>query len=292
MPKRKMKNESLMRLASYFSVGTALLLIGVKLVSFFYTNSLAILSSLMDSGLDLLASVVNLIAVQQSLIPADRNHRFGHGKAEALGGLTQGLIIGGSALFLLFETWGHIQNPEPLQRLDFGLGVMIFSIAMTFILISFQRYVIQKTHSVSIHADSAHYTGDILMNVGVITAMIFSYTLGLTWVDSVFAVGVAVYLLITAGGVILKASQILMDQELSKDERAQIKKLARSHAEIMCIHDLRTRNAGLRKFIQFNAHMKEGLSLEETHAVCSLLEKEINQAIPNSETFIHQEPSA
>ena len=292
MSKRKIKNESLMRLASYFSVGTALLLIGVKAVSFFYTNSLAILSSLMDSGLDLLASIVNLIAVQQSLIPADHNHRFGHGKAEALGGLTQGLIIGGSALFLLYETWGHIQNPEPLQRLDFGLGVMVFSIAMTFILISFQRYVIQKTHSVSIHADSAHYTGDILMNVGVITAMIFSYTLGLTWVDSVFAVGVAIYLLVTAGGVILKASQILMDQELSKEERAQIKKLACSHAEIMCIHDLRTRNAGLRKFIQFNAHMKEGLSLEETHAVCSLLEKEIKETIPNSEAFIHQEPSA
>lgn len=292
MSKRNLKNESLMRLASYFSVGTALLLIGVKLVSFFYTNSLAILSSLMDSGLDLLASVVNLIAVRQSLIPADKEHRFGHGKAEALGGLTQGLIIGGSALFLLSETWRHIQNPQPLERLDFGLGVMVFSILMTFILISFQRYVIQKTHSVSIHADSAHYTGDILMNIGVITAMIFSYTLGLTWVDSVFAVGVAVYLLITAGSVVLKASQILMDRELSKAERDQIKKLARGHTEIICIHDLRTRNAGLRKFIQFNAHMKEGLSLEETHAVCSLLEKEIKEAIPNSETFIHQEPSA
>ncbi len=292
MSKRNLKNESLMRLASYFSVATALLLIGVKLISFFYTNSLAILSSLMDSGLDLLASVVNLIAVRQSLIPADKDHRFGHGKAEALGGLTQGFIIGGSALFLLYETWGHIRNPQPLERLDLGLGVMAFSILMTFILISFQRFVIRKTHSVSIHADSAHYTGDILMNVGVITAMIFSYTLGLTWVDSVFAVGVAVYLLLTAGSVILKASQILMDRELSKEERDQIKKLARSHTEIMCIHDLRTRNAGLRKFIQFNAHMKEGLSLEETHAVCSLLEKEINQAIPNSETFIHQEPSA
>ncbi len=291
MQKITIKNESLMRLASYFSVGTALLLIGVKLVSFFYTNSLAILSSLMDSGLDLLASVVNLIAIRQSLIPADKNHRFGHGKAEAMGGLSQGFIIGGSAIFLLYETWGHIQNPQPLERLDMGLGVMIFSIMMTFVLISFQRYVIRKTNSVSIDADSAHYTGDILMNVGVITSMIFSYTLGLMWVDCVFAVGVAVYLLMTAGKVAFTASQILMDRELPEETRDKIKQLALNHPEIEHIHDLRTRDAGLHKFIQFNAHMKTGLSLEETHNICSVLEKEIGKAVPNSETFIHQEPS-
>ncbi len=288
---RKLKNESLMRLASYFSVGTALLLIGVKLMSFFYTHSLAILSTLMDSGLDLLASVVNLIAIQQSLVPADKNHRFGHGKAEALGGVAQGIIIASSAFFLLYETWTNIQNPRPLERFDIGLGVMLFSIVLTFILISFQRFVILKTNSVSIDADSAHYTGDILMNLGVITSMIFSYTLGLSWVDTIFAIGVAFYLIITAIKVIIKACQILMDQELSKDVRNQIKKIALQHPEITCIHDLRTRNAGLHKFIQFNAHMKKGLSLNETHEVCSLLEKEIKEAIPNSETFIHQEPS-
>ena len=292
MLKLNMKYETLMRFASYFSVGTAILLIVVKLVTFFYTNSLAILSSLMDSGLDLLASVVNLIAVQQSLVPADRNHRFGHGKAEALGGLSQGLIIVGSAVFLLIETWNHYQNPRPLERLDIGLGVMLFSIIITFSLISFQRFVIYKTNSVSIHADSAHYTGDILMNVGVILSMLLSYTLGLIWVDTIFAIGVAIYLLKTSGAVIFNAVQILMDQELSREVREQIKKIALRHPEIISIHDLRTRNSGLCKFIQFNALMKKGLTLQETHAVCSVLEKEIKEAIPNSETFIHQEPDS
>ncbi len=286
----KLSTASLMRLASYFSVLTALLLIGVKLCAFFVTNSLALLSSLMDSCLDLGASFVSLFAIRQALIPADKDHRFGHGKAEALGGLSQGIIIVASAVFLLFETVDNYLHPKPLQRLDVGLWVMLFSIVMTFLLITFQRYVIRKTNSVSVNADSAHYTGDVLMNVGVIISMIVSYAFGFRWVDSLFALGVSFYLFYTSLHVFKQSLSILMDRELPLSIRRKIKKIAYRHPEIKSIHDLRTRNAGLHSFVQFHIEMKRNLTLEQTHQICDELETEIKEILPDSETFIHPEP--
>ena len=287
---KKISNASLMRLASYFSVFTALLLIAIKICAFLMTNSLALLSSLMDSCLDLGASCVNLLAIRQALIPADNNHRFGHGKAEALGGLSQGVIIVISAFFLLFETIDSYLNPKPLQRLDVGLWIMMFSIIMTFLLISFQRYVVHKTNSVSVTADSAHYTGDILMNVGVILSMFLSYAFDFTLIDSLFALCVSLYLFYTSFHVFYQSLSILMDHELPLNIRHQIKKIALNHPEIKTIHDLRTRNAGLHCFIQFHIEIKEKLSLEQTHQICDQLESEIKAILPNSETFIHPEP--
>ena len=287
---KKISNASLMRLASYFSVFTALLLISIKICAFLMTNSLALLSSLMDSCLDLGASCVNLFAIRQALIPADKNHRFGHGKAEALGGLSQGVIITFSAIFLLLETIDSYLNPKPLQRLDVGLWIMMFSIIMTFLLISFQRYVVHKTNSVSVTADSAHYTGDILMNVGVILSMLISYAFGFILVDSLFALCVSLYLFYTSFRVFHQSLSILMDHELPLNIRHRIKKIALNHPEIKYIHDLRTRNAGLHSFIQFHIEMKENLSLEQTHQICDKIESEIKIILPNAETFIHPEP--
>lgn len=290
MKKKQLSRETLMRLASYASIVVALTLIVVKLCAFWATNSLAMLSSLFDSGLDLGASVVSLIAIHQALVPADHDHRFGHGKAEAVGSLTQGLIIAASGVFLLCETVRHLMHPIPLERLDVGLGVMIFAICLTCGLIAFQRFVIARTKSLSIYADSAHYTGDIMMNVGVMASMGFSYVLKWQWVDSLFAVVVAGYLFWMAFRITHSAGQILMDKELPLSVRRRIQKIAMSHPEINSIHDLRTRKSGLHTFIQFHAEMRGGLTLEKTHQVCETLEQEIGLAIPDSETFIHQEP--
>lgn len=290
MQKNKCSKERLMRIASYCSILTALSLIIIKVISFFMTNSLALLSSLMDSGLDIGASVVSFIAVQQALLPPDKEHRFGHGKAEALGGIVQGFIIACSGVFLLIETVSHILHPVPLERLDVGVIVMLISIIATIVLVSFQKYVIAQTNSIAIDADSAHYTGDVMMNVGVIVSMMFSYLLGLTWVDAAFAVCVSVYLFYTVYRIFVKSSAVLMDAELSSDTRKAITKIVLNHAHIGSISDLRTRNSGLNSFVQFAVKIDSDLDLMQAHKICDELEQEVKQALPECEVFIHPEP--
>ncbi|MBO5997547.1 MAG: cation diffusion facilitator family transporter [Alphaproteobacteria bacterium] len=285
------KQQQLMRLASYCSVAMAVVLIIVKVISFFMTNSLSLLSGLFDSGLDLGASIVSLVAIHQALVPADKEHRFGHGKAEALGGLAQGIIISFSGLFLLFETGHRFLNPAPLQRLDVGLGVMLLSILLTYCLICFQRYVIRTTHSLAIDADNSHYTGDIIMNSGIIVSMLFSYLLGWQWVDSLFALFVAFYLFYSAYRIISKVQSILMDKELPPQMRNKIKKIVLQHKDIRQICDLRTRNAGMKSFVQFSIVLNGEHSLKNAHDLCDHLENELKEFIPNCEFFIHPEPT-
>ena len=282
--------HQLMRLASYCSVFTALILIFIKIISFFMTHSLALLSSLMDSGLDLGASVVSLIAIHQALLPADKEHRFGHGKAEALGALAQGIIIFFSGIFLLYETIQQLFNPKPLEHLNIGLSVMFVSILVTVALVSFQKYVIKKTNSLAINADNAHYMGDVLMNIGVIISMIFSYTIGWKWIDPMFAICVSFYLFFSAYKIIYNVQCILMDKELPIEIRKKIKETVMKHYLVSNIKDLRTRNSGLNCFIQFSIILNGENSLETTHALCDELEKEVKQIVPNCEIFIHPEP--
>ena len=282
--------EFLMRLASYCSVGTALVLVVVKIIAFYVTNSLALLSSMFDSGLDMGASIVSLIAISQALAPADKEHRFGHGKAEALGGFIQGIIIFCSACFLIIETIEHILDPVPLQRLNVGLIVMLISIFVTTALISFQRYVIKRTQSVSIDADNAHYTGDILMNVGVIISMCLSYHFGWMWMDALFAAVVAIYLFYSAFKIIRKVFKILMDAELSPETRKKIKEIVALNPEVLGIKDLRTRTAGIKSFIQFSILLDQNISLTKAHELCTLLEEQVKKQLPACEVFIHAEP--
>ena len=281
----------LMRLASYCSVLTALILIVIKIVSFFMTHSLALLSSLMDSGLDLGASVVSLIAIHQALLPADKEHRFGHGKAEALGALAQGIIICFSGIFLLYETIQQLFNPKPLEHFEIGLGVMFISIFVTFMLVSFQRYVVKKTNSLAITADNAHYMGDVLMNIGVIISMFFSYLVGWKWIDPLFAICISFYLFYCSYKIIYKVQCILMDKELPPEIRKKIKETVTKHYLVSHIKDLRTRNSGLNCFVQFSIVLNGQNSLETTHALCDELEKEVKQIVPNCEIFIHPEPT-
>ena len=167
----------LMRLATYASVATALTLIAVKLVAWVLTDSVSLLSSLIDSVLDAVASIVNLLAVRHALIPPDREHRFGHGKAEPLAALAQATFISGSAVFLVFEASHRFFSPEPLEHMELGIWVMLFSIAVTFALTRFQSHVVRKTGSLAIHADSLHYLGDLLVNAAVIVALLLVWQL-------------------------------------------------------------------------------------------------------------------
>lgn len=290
MKEKTLINNKLMRAASVASISTAAGLIILKLVTFFLTGSMAILSSLFDSIQDSMTSLVNLIAIRHATEPADKEHRFGHGKAQALGSLIQGVIIAAASLFLLKESCTRLFNPVPITDINLGIIITIIAIVATLILLRFQRYVIGKTNSLSIKADMAHYTGDIMMNVGVIISMGLAYYLDWLFVDSLFGILVAFYLLYVVYGILKESITMLMDTEMPTTIRHEIKKLALSYTEVKSIHSLKTRQSGDDIFIQFCIHLDQNLTLKQAHDITDKIEQKIQKQMPGSHVIIHPEP--
>jgi len=280
----------LMRLATYASVFAAVLLVGIKLATWLYTDSVSVLSSLADSLLDTLASLVNLFAVHHALQPADREHRFGHGKAEPLAGLAQSAFITGSSIFLLFEVGNHLLHPRPVEHGMVGIGVMVFSIIVTFILISFQRHVIRVTGSVAIASDHLHYTSDILLNVSVILAILLSVNFGWYYADPIIGAAIAFYILYSAFQIGRRALHILMDHELPNEDRTRITEIVMAHPQVRNLHDLRTRSSGLQSFIQLHLEMNGEITLHRAHEIVEQVMADICTAFPNAEVLIHEDP--
>lgn len=284
-------NHRLLRWATRASVTVASILIVAKLGAWLMTDSVALLSSLIDSVLDAIASVVNLVAVAHALTPADREHRFGHGKAEPLAGMAQAAFIAGSAVFLLFEAGHRLLHPRPVSATEIGIVVMLFSIVATLALVTFQRYVARRTGSVAISADSLHYKGDLLANTAVIVALLLSGGLGWTYADPILAAAVGIYILIGAWGIVGQSLDQLMDRELPDDQRARIRAIAMGHSEVMDVHDLRTRTSGIDTFIQLHLELDGALPLVEAHAIADSVELEIMNEFPGAEVMIHQDPA-
>ena len=202
--------DSLMRWATYAAMAVALVLILVKIAAWLATDSVAMLSSLVDSILDAAASMLNLLAVRQALMPADKEHRFGHGKAEPLAGLGQAAFIAGSAVFLLFEATTRLIHPQPVAQGTLGVGVMVFSILLTAALVGFQRFVIRRSGSMAIGADSLHYLSDLATNLSIIAALVLAYQFGITIADPLFALGIGLYILYSAWRIFRLAYDHLM----------------------------------------------------------------------------------
>jgi ferrous-iron efflux pump FieF len=281
----------LMRRATYASLATALTLVAIKTVAALLTESVSILSTLLDSLLDTVASLVTLFAVRHALVPADREHRFGHGKVEALASLAQSAFITGSAVFLLVEVIGRFSDPQPISNTVFGIGVMLFSIAATIGLVLYQRHVVRQTRSLAIHSDSAHYLGDLMVNAAVIVAILLTAQLGWLYADPIIAACVVAYILRMAWGVARAALDMLMDRELPDADREAIKALALSDKRILAVHDLRTRSAGRQYFIQLHLEMDGRLNLHQAHEIADAAELRISEAFPGSEVIVHQDPA-
>jgi len=290
MPGVTAEAARLMRLATYASVGVASVLIVTKFVAWVMTDSVSLLSTLVDSLLDAAASVVNLIAVRHALQPADAEHRFGHGKAEPLAGLAQAAFIVGSAVFLLFEAGDRVVSPHMVVRAPIGYAVVVFSIVLTIALVLFQRYVVRKSGSVAIGADSLHYQTDVLINGSVLVSIFLSSEMGIAHADPLFAIGIAVYIIYTASQIGKEALHILMDRELPDDERERIKEVARSQPGVQGVHDLRTRSSGAQVFIQMHVEIDGDLPLREAHEIADRVEIEVGNAFPNAEVIVHQDP--
>ena len=280
----------LMRLATHASVTVAGFLILIKLAAWLYTDSISLLSTLIDSLLDAVASLINLFAVRHALAPADREHRFGHGKAESIAGLGQAAFITGSAVFLLFEAGDRLIHPSPVENGAIGVGVMGFSIVLTFGLVQFQRYVVRRTGSVAISADSLHYKGDLLMNASVILALVLSTQLGWHTLDPIFAIAIAIYILSAAWKIATNSFDMLMDREFADGERERIRDIALSHAEVREMHDLRTRSSGTSSFIQFHLELDGAMTLLRAHEIADEVEAKIRTAFPAADVIIHQDP--
>lgn len=278
-----------MRLATYASVATAGVLILVKLIAWTLTDSLSLLATLIDSLLDVAASLVNLVAVRRALLPPDREHRFGHGKAEPLAALGQSAFIAGSAIFLVIQAAQRISRPTPVLHGEIGIAVMGFSIVATLVLVLFQRYVISKTSSLAIRADSLHYVGDILVNAAVILALVLVSQFGWTFIDPLFAMAIAAYILFNAWLIARGALDMLMDRELPEEERQRIRKVILENQDVLGMHDLRTRASGPQTFIQCHIEMDGALSLHHAHSIADRVENQLREAFPGAEVIIHQD---
>ena len=279
-----------MRRATNLAVAAAALMIAAKLGAWLATDSVSLLSSLADSVMDVLASLINLFAVRQALQPPDREHRFGHGKAEPLAGLGQALFITASAIFLIVEAADRIMEPAPIARASVGIGVMVFAIVVTTALVTYQRRVVRLTGSTAIRADSLHYASDILMNVGVIAALVLAMTVGWGLADPIIAIAIAGVIVHAAVRVGWTAIQQLMDHELPDKDRERIRQIVLEHPDVLDCHDLRTRRSGIDSFIQVHVEMDRSLTLLRAHEISDDVEARIREAFPHAEVLIHADP--
>jgi ferrous-iron efflux pump FieF len=284
------RNAGLMRSATYASVIVACVLIIIKSIAYLLTDSVALLSTLIDSLVDAAASLINLLAVRHALTPPDPEHRFGHGKAESLAGLAQAAFITGSALFLAFEAGHRLLVPRPLENTSIGIIVLLISIVLTIALVHYQRYVVRKTGSVAISADSLHYRGDVLLNLSVALSLALSALFNMKYMDPLFAIGITGYILSSAWLIASRALDHLMDRELPDGDRARIRAIALAHPEVRNMHDLRTRTSGQTTFIQLHLEMAGAMSLLRAHAISDEVEAAIRSAYPNAEVIIHEDP--
>jgi ferrous-iron efflux pump FieF len=278
-------------LAAVASVGVAATLICAKLAIWVMTGSVAVLGSLVDSGLDAIASIVTFISIRQAAQPPDRAHRYGHGKAEAIGAFVQAGFVLGSALFLANEAVRRLISPQPIEQSGLGIAVLLLAILLTAVLIGFQRYVVRRTGSIAIRADSLHYRSDLLMNLAVIAALVLTEATGRPTIDPLFGLGVVLVLLYSAFGVARHALDMLMDRELPVEQRAYIRSLALEHPGAHNVHDLRTRRAGADVFIELHLELDGELSLEQAHDIAHEVEERIRAAFPAADIIVHQEPA-
>jgi ferrous-iron efflux pump FieF len=278
-------------LAAVASVSVAAILICAKLAIWIVTGSVAVLGTLVDSGLDAIASIVTFISVRQAAQPPDRAHRYGHGKAEAIGALVQAGFVLGSAFFLASEATRRLISPQPIEQSPLAIAVLLGAILLTAALIGFQRFVVRRTGSIAIRADSLHYRSDLLMNLAVIGALLLTEATRSPLIDPLFGLAVVLVLLYSAVGLARQALDMLMDRELPSEKRAYIRKLALEHPNAHNVHDLRTRRAGSDVFIELHLELDGDLDLERAHAIAHEVEARIRKAFPEADIIVHQEPA-
>ncbi len=286
-----MDPQRLMRLATVASMSTALILIVAKFVAWRATDSVSMLTSLVDTSLDLVGSVVTFLAVRQALVPADADHRFGHGKAEGLAGLIQAGFIAASGCALMVAVVERLGNPKQVRDEEVGLIISALAIGLTFVLVTFQKYVVKRSGSLAISADMAHYGTDLIATLVTGAGVFLSGLLDQPLIDSGVAGFVSLYLLHGGWKVGRDSLDVLMDRELPAEDTRRIEEIARAHPGVKGVHELRTRSGGLIKFIQLHIDVARDLSLVDGHAIGREVQAGIAAAYPGAEIILHVDPA-
>lgn len=276
--------------AAIASVSMAFVLLALKFWASVETGSVAMLGSLADSGLDILASLVTLYAVRLAAQPADYNHRYGHGKAEALAALFQTGIIVASAIAIAWRGISKFGETAAPTHPELGIAVSLFAMAATLALITYQRFVVRKTGSIAIHADHVHYSSDLLLNASVIAALVLDSMLNIRGADPLFGVGIALWLIWHAREVGVRALDELMDREWPHEKRERFLAIAIAHPELKGIHDVRTRTSGARDFVQLHVWVEPEMTLAAVHEVMDEVEAKLSAEFPGTDVIIHPEP--
>lgn len=277
----------LTRIATYVSVAVAFALLVMKSYAWWETSSVGVLASMLDSAVDVVASVMILFAVRLAQVPADNEHRLGHGKAEPLAALAQSVFIAGSALYLLLYALDRLMFPEAVQFPEVGVWVMVSSILLTLLLVAFQRYVIRKTDSTAIASDSLHYVSDLGANFAVLAGLLLASWI---WVDSVLGLLIGGWIGWQALVLAKQSANQLLDRELPDEMKDDIREIVLGHSQVQGFNDLRTFRSGPTIFIQLDLELDDHLSLLEAHAITEDVTEQLCQRFENADVLIHQEP--
>ena len=276
--------------AAFASIAMAVTLIALKSFAALETSSMAMLGSLADSTLDLVASLVVLLGVRVAAQPADREHRFGHGKAEALAALMQVIIISISALFIGWRSIERLIAGVETADAELGIGVSLIAIFFTFALIAYQRHVVRRTGSVAIATDRLHYASDLMLNASVIVALVLDQYAGIVGSDAVFGLLIALWLAWGAWKSSSRALDQLMDREWPTEQRERFLAAARKYPELEGLHDLRTRTSGTHHFVQFHVWVPPHWTVREAHDRMDAIEQQLEKQFPATEILIHLDP--
>lgn len=272
------------------AIAVVTILIVAKAIVYWHGGSVSVLASLTDSIIDSAMSVMNFMAIRYSLKPADEEHRHGHGKAEGLAAMFQGAFIFGAGVFLVLESLSRFAGHAPVQEYWGGIAVMILAIVLSFILVAVQNYSLRHAPSLAVEADKAHYSGDIVINGGVIVVLLALYLGAPNWLDPAFALAVAGWLAHTALNIVKKGIDMLLDRELPDDLRKGILEIAAANKDVRAVHDLRTRKSGMQLYITLDIEVDPDLSLRKAHAISLQVERAIYREFPNAEIMIHVDP--
>jgi len=283
------QHSHLVKLASTMAVVVVMLMITIKLIAWFMTGSVSLLASLLDSTMDAAASIFNFVAIRYALQPADDEHRFGHGKAESIASLVQSAFITGSAAFLWLHAISRIMEPHPVHQTHIGIIVMVISLVLTYGLVALQRYVVKRTNSAAIDADSTHYFADGMVNISVIVLLLFNQYL---WqgADAVLGILISIYIFYSAVTIAYRATQTLLDHELPFAVREQISRIVESHPKVIGLHELRTREAGHMQFIQLHVDLDKSIDLQNAHDIADEIEADLTKHFPRADILIHPDP--
>lgn len=284
------EHANLNRKAALASIVVALLLVGMKLWAVLSTGSASMLGSLADTALDFVASVATLIGVWVAAMPDDANHRFGHGKAEALAAMFQVVLISISAIGIAFRAVGQFLGQAQVAQAETGVVVSAIAMAATLALLAYQRHVIRQTQSLAISTDNVHYKSDLFLNLAVIAALLLEAWAGIRGADAVFAFGIALWLAWGAWGASQAAVDQLMDHEWPLEKRERFLEVVSQHPELKGLHDLRTRTSGDRDFVQFHVWIDGRMTVTEAHRVMDEIEEKLMVAFPGVEILIHPDP--